>query len=298
MGKRSARKLLDGVLSRQKPQKKRRSARFRISSLKLPLLLLLALCVAGAFSYFKPTLLSRVTSRQVTASTIGKSKISWKLVVRTTDERPLRDEQMAEIAAIVRDTVVSGKKSELKTASRLIVQRLALGVAAVTRSGKSGLVVSVSQRVPLLGVYADKARFLAEDGTVYGDYLTESDPGSPIGPVVTGIFDNRAESFTSSGNGALDLGAEEVSLLKETAELYKAIRTSNLKIKSMDFRRFRGFFVVLQNSETEVALGRSPFAGKLTRLNEILTRFEKTSSTAARIELDYQGKAFIKEKKL
>ena len=76
------------------------------------------------------------------------------------------------------------------------------------------------------------------------------------------------------------------------------VRDSNHKIKSIEFKRFRGFFVVLQTSETEVALGRSPFSGKLVRLHEILKRLEKTSSTAARIELDYQGKAFIKEKKL
>jgi hypothetical protein len=298
MGKRPARKILDGVLSRQKPQKKRRGRKFSFSALKFLLPLLLVFTFAAVVIYFRSPTFTQSSSRAESSATVPKSKNPWKVVVRTTDDRPLSDEQMAEVAAIVRDTVVQGKKSELRDASRLIVQKLALGVAAVTRTGKFGLVVSVSQRVPLLGVYADKPRFLTEDGIVYGDYTAESDAGSMVGPIVNGIFDNRAESFVVGSNGTLAIGPDESSLLKETAELYKAIRSSNHKIKSIDFRRFRGFFIVLQNSETEVALGRSPFSGKLARLHEILTRLEKTASTAARIELDYQGKAFIKEKKL
>jgi hypothetical protein len=149
----------------------------------------------------------------------------------------------------------------------------------------------------LLGVYADKARFLTEDGIVYGEYSANID-GSDIGPVVSGLFDNRAESFSVNANGTLNVESDELALLKESAELYKAIRASNHRIKSLEYKRFRGFFITLQNSETEVAMGHGPFQAKLERLHEILVRLEKTASTAARIELDYQGKAFIKEKKL
>jgi len=298
MGKRPARKILSGVLSRQKPRKKRRKPHSRLSLLSVALGC--AVLVAVAFAYFKipSSQLARFSQRSLSSSKLESSHIDWKIVVRTTDDRPLSDEQMSEVDALVRKNMRSGKKSELQAAARQIAQKMALGVVAVTRSGKRGLVVSVSQRVPLLGVYADKPRFLTESGVVYGDYALAQDLGSAIGPVVNGIFANRSEPFTITTAGTLDTDEEELVLLMEAAELYKNIRDNNLKVKSVDFRRFRGFFVTLEKTETEVALGRSPFKSKLQRLDEILGRLEKTASTAARIELDYQGKAFIKEKKL
>ena len=58
------------------------------------------------------------------------------------------------------------------------------------------------------------------------------------------------------------------------------------------------FFVVMKDNEAEVALGRPPFAEKLVKLGELINKLSKKGDVASRIELDYQGKAFIKLKKM
>ena len=67
----------------------------------------------------------------------------------------------------------------------------------------------------------------------------------------------------------------------------------------MSYRRFRGFFVILEAQETRFQVpGRAPFAGKLDKLQGILSKLDAKGEVAQRVELDYQGKAFIKLKKM
>jgi len=45
-------------------------------------------------------------------------------------------------------------------------------------------------------------------------------------------------------------------------------------------------------------LGQSPFGPHLDRLDKIMAKLKSKNQIAERIELDYQGKAFIKLKKM
>jgi hypothetical protein len=51
------------------------------------------------------------------------------------------------------------------------------------------------------------------------------------------------------------------------------------------------------DDDTEIVIGLQPFAYKLKKLQNILDGLRRDGIVASRIELDYEGKAFIKERK-
>ena len=66
----------------------------------------------------------------------------------------------------------------------------------------------------------------------------------------------------------------------------------------MSYRRFRGFFVILEAKETEVSMGRAPFAGKLDKLQGILSKLDAKGKWPSTWNWDNHIMVFIKLKKM
>lgn len=297
MAKEKAKKIL-GVLARQRPERRRKPKRLRLFARLAGVALLLTI-VVGGYSLAKNGKFSTAaifSSRKFATKSGGKA-IDWNVVVRPADGKALPADKIDDVIALVKGRLSTASNRELREVAKALVQKTSLGSVSLTRSGKNQIIVSTTQRVPALVIQADQLRYVASDGTVFGDGVVNTDD-FPALPIVSGIFTNRSEAFSLNENGTVILNGEEQGLLKESVQLSLALKAGGWTATQLDYKRFRGFFATIQKPELEVAFGRAPFSRKVERLREIVNKLEKSGSMATRIELDYQGKAFIKEKKL
>lgn len=161
-------------------------------------------------------------------------------------------------------------------------------------AGGERVLVAVTYRVPLIRVEADLMRLLSTDGEIYGEARTEPEKMLPL---ITGLFEPR-ETLTWNDEGALSLDTSRRQSVKDALELIDALKKSRIVFDEIRHVPSRGLTLVNQSEKFEVFLGRAPYDKKISRLEKILVKLRVKGTTAARIELDYEGKAFIKEKAL
>lgn len=220
-------------------------------------------------------------------------KIDWQVSIKTSDTTALPEKAMEDITATVKKLAGDGSKQSLARAAEAVQKLDAFAQVSLLKLSPSALAVQVKRRTPAFCVAADRLRFVAADGVVYG----MPGAGDCPGPTLTGVFDDH-HKFQLKSDFTLALEGDEHAVLKEAAELLHLSQEKRQTYVQMSYRRFRGFFVTLAGSGAEIALGRAPFAGKLDKLATILSKLEAKGQVAERIELDYQGKAFIKSKKM
>lgn len=143
---------------------------------------------------------------------------------------------------------------------------------------------------PVLVIEADKLRFISETFQVYGSGLSSDLP------VLKGIFSDKKEPFTMVYGNFLALTPSQSQRIRQAVHLRHLLSDSNLEVVEIHFKKFRGFLAILKNAETEVHFGIPPFSGKIKKLHSILQELAKKGRYASRVELDFEDKAFVKEK--
>lgn len=159
-------------------------------------------------------------------------------------------------------------------------------------AGADRILASIVYRVPTLRVDADVMRLLSTDGEVYGEARTEPEKNLPL---LSGLFDPK-DTLVWSSEGAVVLDEVRTQSVKDALQLLANLKTSQLAFDEIRNIPSRGLSLVNQSEKFEVFLGRPPYDKKISRLEKILVKLRLKGVTAARIELDYEGKAFIKEK--
>jgi hypothetical protein len=199
------------------------------------------------------------------------------------------------IREIVKGTVLASGEMELEQIAKNLHRGTDFERIHVFKSEPQQFIVSLRKRTPVLAIMADRLRFLTKDGVIYGEVHDNQTPLS----MLNGVFSSRAsDSFEFGEDGALvTTTAEKVALL-EAVELNALANQKNLGVAQIDFQEYRGFILHLTIDSIEVAIGRSPFATRLKRLDSTMNQLKKNGILYSRIELDYDGKAFIKEKKI
>lgn len=276
------------VLSRQKPKKARRKGAPLPLWRKALLGLAGVLIIAGVYG---------VWSWSKRLSGPSDKAPDWTVTLKVDGEQPLPDKAADAILAAVKKHIGKGTRDDLRRAAKAAQQTEAYARIHVLKLASGEVVVNVRPRTPLLCLEADKLRLVSADGSVFGTPDGGRADACP-GPVLKGLFEQGRTRFTLKEDFTLALDADETTALKEGLELLDGAKAQGLKLGAIEFRKFRGFFVTLQGNETEVAVGRAPFPGKLQKLQGILQKLSEKGEVAVRIELDYQGKAFIKLKKM
>jgi hypothetical protein len=280
------RRKVASVLNRQKPQRGRaRNLPPWLQRLRRGALVLAALALVAAGMLAK-----RRYDAIVAATPEGTA---WNVTIKVADDTPLVDKQRDEIVKTARRLLGKGTKQELARAAAAIQQLDAYADVHVIRLSAASVAVQVHQRTPLFCIEADRLRFVAASGEVYGQAERERCQSL----IVTGLFEPGTR-FTLRPDMTVALEAEDRTLVREAIDLSQQTRSKGLALASMSVLRYRGFSIVLAGPGTEVAMGRAPFAPKLEKLEGILQKLAAKQQLAARIELDYQGKAFIKLKKM
>jgi cell division septal protein FtsQ len=275
------------VLKRQKPKRGRKkplAARLKLYGGLTALALGVA---AGAYTVY-----TFKTKGVFVAD--GPDKIDWKVTLKTNDPDPLPEKAAENVIAAVKRHAGDGSKKSLAQAAEAVQKLDSYAQVSLIKLSPSELAVHVKRRVPTLCVVADRLRFVAADGVVFG---TPDNASECPGPTLTGAFEERRK-FVMKGDHTLQLENEERAVLKEAVELLRLAKEKKHAFAQVDYRRYRGFFVTLEGSGAGVAIGRAPFSAKLDKLQTILAKLQAKGQVAERIELDYQGKAFIKSKKM
>ena len=161
------------------------------------------------------------------------------------------------------------------------------------KPNSNSIIISATKLKPILSikVSSKKYMYLTEERYIYGDSSKDSSL-----PLVENISIKNPHIDESSGYLFLD--EEEFSLIDSAVSLYKDLISSEINItpSKISYIFNRGFSFTIKDSGSEIILGLAPFKNKLLQLNNILK--DKNPNTSLSVELDYNNKAFIKEKSL
>ena len=271
------------VLSRQRPKKSRKNSGFSWSKLCLYVGCTLAvLILAGTFFY--------VYSGKTTV-VAGKSR-NWKLTIKAEDKSLLGNQEEQAIIQAVKAHVTEGDQRDLVKAIAAIKTDETFAKVHFVRTGLDQLTLYYAKRVPVMCYQGEQLHYISTAAEIYGFV---EDPQTCPGPVVTGILEERKKS---PKNVVLALSAEEQKNTENALQLSKNLAYYKHEPTKLSFEKYRGFFINIKDLETDIALGNPPFETKLEKLGEVLKKISSKGEVAQRIELDFQGKAFIKMKKL
>lgn len=241
-----------------------------------------------------------ISSRDKLGDVLVLAPNEWTIQMASPEGIPLGDDVRKEILKVSAGILKSGSPEELEELAHAVEGIGSLERLHVVRPQFATIVISASIREPILLVQAgSKVRYLTSDGTVYGD---ASNPATnPSGNVpsilVSGVFDLRSGNLQLDRSAKVITTSEEQAVLMSALNLWRLCTAQNLTMKVMNYQKFRGFDVRMDDG-SEVILGTAPFEYKIEKLVGIFTKLRKQGIAASRIELDYDGKAFIKERKL
>jgi hypothetical protein len=223
----------------------------------------------------------------------------WRIEARSKSGAPLPEDLTREVYRLSSRILRSGSPGELAGLARQVEALGMLDGVKVIRPLADTVILSAEIRRPvLLASVGGRTRFLTLDGTVYGDSADNS--GNPTGArptvLITGVFDQRPSAVIDSSQRVVTTPDESRHLL-EAIEIWQRAIEAGIEVATINFQRFRGFSICLVD-QSEIVIGIKPFDYKLKKLRGILDGLKRDGVVASRIELDYEGKAFIKEKKL
>ena len=225
----------------------------------------------------------------------------WHVHMAGPDGNPLGEELKREILKTASSILKTGSPSELQTLEESLEGIGSLENIQVIRPQYGTVVISAATRQPAMLVQVGgKIRYLTAEATVYGDTSNQSGNPNGVQPtvLVSGIFDARPPSSIQLDHSARVITTpEEHQILLNVIALWRISLNQGLALRAVTHQRFRGFDIKLED-DSEVILGSAPFEYKMDKLVGIFAKLRKQGVTASRIELDYDGKAFIKERKL
>ncbi|MEI6398653.1 MAG: hypothetical protein WCO71_07780 [Pseudomonadota bacterium] len=223
----------------------------------------------------------------------------WRIEVTSKSGTPLPDDISREVYRLASRLLRTGNPTELSVLARQVESLGMLDAVKVIRPLADTIILSAELRRPaLLASVGGKTRFLTLDGTVYGDANDASGNQTGAHPsVLVGGILNQSPGASIDSSQRVVTSNEEKRHLLEAVDIWQRAIEAGVDVSSINFQKFRGFSILLAD-QTEIVIGIKPFDYKLKKLRGILDGLKRDGVVASRIELDYEGKAFIKEKKL
>jgi hypothetical protein len=261
------------------------------------LMLLLLVFGAWALSIRLLDKISEISSYAMSVLVVPPKQ--WRIEMIDSNGTPLPEEIRRDVYKLAAKGLKTGTPSELLSLAKRINTLGVLESVRVIRPVIDTLILTAKLRRPVLLIdVAGRTQFLTADGTVFGD--ANHSPPNPhfILPSVrlTGIFDETRKPQSDQSNQIITTSSEREYLM-DALDIWRLVSENDIPIKQLDFQKFRGYTLTLKD-DTEIIIGIKPFEYKLKKLNDILAGLARDGVIASRIELDYEGKAFIKERKL
>lgn len=200
----------------------------------------------------------------------------------------------------IRQTAKSILIAQSKTQDiRDVMQRSAIAVrrslsaesVTLTKMSRDKIHVTIVLRKPKLVIFYDKPRYVDSSGSVYGLASFEE----PTYDELHGLY-LRGTPIEFMNDGTILLPSDQRRALLNALELQRDLIPLGLGSTSMHFDPYTGLRVHVNSTDTSITFGQPPFEDKVRELKKILSGLHQSHKVAARIELDYNGKVFIKYK--
>ncbi len=219
-----------------------------------------------------------------------------KTALFSFDERPrleamrgLSDQEQSAILQRYRQ--LSGvKPQQLAEFSKGLYRNLGLRSIQLIQTAPDHLAIATETFTPKLVAELDRLRFVTDDGIVFGS-ISEKD--APALPVLKGLYRNAP--FTKSENDTYVLSAANQKIVDEALLAIHDAARYNIQYRTLNYDEFRGLSADMLEPNYRITLGFQPFDGKYQKLAKIIESLKDRGLSSASIELDYKGKAFVKE---
>ncbi len=274
-----------GVLTAQKPIRSRKKNLWKYG-----------LAAALVVTLVGTILLTKDRRAKPLTKTSRRSDIEISLHPSTRDNDAISQTTKSEIIASAGLTLSDLTPLALERVARALQARFLAEDVRVVRVAKNRVYIMLTPRQSAMRIKADEMRLLSGGGQIYGS-AKDSDSALPL---LSGIFDGHKETLSMRDNQTLQITEEQRTLVQEALTILTYTKERQLAdtFDEVHYIKHRGFTLRASKDGLEVAIGRAPFDRKMTSLDNILAGLRKRGSQAQRIELDYDGKAFVKEKRL
>ena len=220
----------------------------------------------------------------------GAEQPFWIITVQTTDASPLPLAVENTVIATAQQYLRNGKRQQLRETVAALHADPQLAAVQVIKTARDRVVVFVDLRRPALTVQVNgKTRYVSQRGDIYG-----STTATGIYPVLEGVL--AAEQEYEQDDGLYVLTATEQENVQLALELLQMAMQNGFICEKIVYEQYRGWQLKIDDVTALVFLGHAPFAPKLRKLRDILVTLRGKKQQAARIELDYEDKAFVQQK--
>jgi|GEM_PF-3177197 len=271
----SKRRRKKGLLESQKP--KRRHRLLHIFKKLLPPILVIAGGVAIG-QWLKPRL------------------HSFGLPFARSDERP--ELQVLSSIGVEDDAPIRSAYQQLSAMDGETLPAFAeklhqsMGLRAITliRTSPQRIAVGAEAFAAAMIVELDRRRYATDDGIIFGEAVEGM--ASSL-PVLKGL--SRKNALDRTANGTFIVSAGNQKIIEESLLAIHEGSKYNIKYRTLVYDDFRGLSGDLEDSNYRVTLGFKPYTHKYMKLEKIIISLKERGLSSATIELDYKGKAFVKE---
>ena len=214
---------------------------------------------------------------------------SWNVSFVHGKNQARLEEQRRKIPAYVNRLLRNGEIPVKDLAARL-QRKFQAETVSVMKLRPYHLLVEIIPRSPVARILADRKRLVSGNGLVYG----RADERKGRLPLLTGFLPTDPGKLRWNSDASLNLKQDTRQRIRTALDLREQLRRSNIRVDRIHHVPFRGYGATVHPEGIQVTLGSPPFAHRIRRLREILLRLKRTGDLATRIELDYNGKAFVK----
>ncbi len=217
----------------------------------------------------------------------------WAVEVKTMDASPLPPRVEEFVITSARQNLLAGGRQQLQEVATVIGADPQLAAVQVIKTARDRVVVYVDVRRPALVVQVNsKLRYIGRRGDIYGRARA-----AEVYPVLEGVLD-PARQYARDEDGLYVLSDAEQTHVQQALELARMALQNGFICEKIIYEQYRGWQAKIEDVAAVVFFGPAPFAAKLQKLRDILASLRAKNTQAARIELDYEDKAFVQQKKI
>jgi hypothetical protein len=169
-------------------------------------------------------------------------------------------------------------------------QKMGLRSITLVRTAPQRLSIGTEPFAAALIVELDRRRYATDDGIIFGEVTDGT--ASPL-PILKGL--DRRQMMVRTSNGTYSVSAGNQKIIDEALLAIHEGSKYNIKYRSLVYDDFRGISGDLEASNYRVTLGFKPYSNKYMKLEKIILSLKERGLSSATIEVDYKGKAFVKE---
>ncbi len=252
------------------------------------LILLSASLVLISFTIFK-----LASSLKVDNPPAKNNVVKWKISVDLLPAQQAKNINLDTLKKVILSQVGKAQSTKLDKVAKNLQKKYQAKQVSLVHVSDNQLHVRVLLHQPIMVINADRLRFLSTDGAIYGTVQKNTKGYPKLSGVLSERLNTKSFNFL---NGQLITSSREDILIKKSMAILKKTKEKGIVFKKISYNKNDGFLIENGKFFKRIIIGFSDFNLKIEKLSEILNRVKRRNNYAEKIELDYSGKAFVKEK--